>query len=137
MEILKDQKVNVEWKVVCMIWRSNIVWKPTISLLINAWATVISCNSKTKNLERFTQQADIIIIATWNPWLLKVNMIKIWAIVLDVWFTMVDWKVYWDADTKLIDLVWWKITPIPGGVWALTKAMLMKNTLKAYKLQNK
>jgi methylenetetrahydrofolate dehydrogenase (NADP+)/methenyltetrahydrofolate cyclohydrolase len=68
---------------------------------------------------------------------LKVNMIKIWAVVLDVGFTVIEWKIYGDADTKLIDLVWWKVTPVPGGVWALTVAMLMKNTLKAYKLQNK
>jgi 5,10-methylene-tetrahydrofolate dehydrogenase/methenyl tetrahydrofolate cyclohydrolase len=64
-------------------------------------------------------------------------MIKVWTTILDVWFTLIDWKIYWDADTKLIDLVWWKITPVPGWVWALTVAMLMKNALKAYKLQNK
>jgi 5,10-methylene-tetrahydrofolate dehydrogenase/methenyl tetrahydrofolate cyclohydrolase len=64
-------------------------------------------------------------------------MIKVWAIVLDVWFTITNWKIEWDADTKLIDLVWWKVTPVPWWVWALTVAMLMKNTLKAYKLQNK
>lgn len=137
MEILKVQNINLEWKVVCVIWKSNIVWKPTVALLMNAWATVISCNSKTKNLERFTTQADVVIVATGKPWLLKVNMIKVWAVVLDVWFTVIDWKIHWDADTKLIDLVWSKITPVPGWVWALTVAMLMKNTLKAYKLQNK
>lgn len=137
MEILKGQNINVEGKVVCVIGKSSIVWKPAISLLMNAWATVISCNSKTKNLERFTTQADIIIVATWRPWLLKANMVKVWAVVLDVWFTVIDWKIYWDADTKLIDLIWSKITPVPGWVWALTVAMLMKNTLKAYQLQNK
>lgn len=137
MEILKAQNINVEWKVVCVIGKSNIVWKPTVALLMNAWATVISCNSKTKNLERFTTQADVVIVATWNPWLLKVNMIKVGAVVLDVWFTIENWKIYWDADTKLIDLVWNKVTPVPGWVWALTVAMLMKNTMRAYKLQNK
>jgi methylenetetrahydrofolate dehydrogenase (NADP+)/methenyltetrahydrofolate cyclohydrolase len=137
MKILEEQKVELEWKIVTVIWRSSIVWKPVISLLINAWATVICCNSKTKNLDKFTTQADIIITATWKPWLLKVNMVKVWAIVIDVWFTVIDWKIYWDADTKLINLVWWKITPVPWWVWAITVAMLMKNTLKAYNLQNK
>lgn len=137
MEILKAEDINVEWKIVCVIGRSNIVGKPMISLLVNAWATVIACNSKTKRLDKFTTKADIIIVAAWNPGLLKVNMIKIWAVVLDVGFTVIEWKIYGDADTKLIDLVWWKVTPVPGGVWALTVAMLMKNTLKAYKLQNK
>jgi methylenetetrahydrofolate dehydrogenase (NADP+)/methenyltetrahydrofolate cyclohydrolase len=106
-------------------------------LLINAWATVIACNSKTRHLEKFTTQADIVIMATWSPKLLKVNMVKVWAIVLDVWFTVwEDEQIYGDVDTKLIDLAWWKVTPVPGWIWALTVAMLMKNTLKAYKLQN-
>lgn len=137
MEILNHEKINVEWKTVCVIWRSNIVWKPVISLLINAWATVIACNSKTKNIEKFTTQAEIVIVAAWSPWLLKVNMLKVWAVVIDVWFTVINEKIHWDADTKLIDLVWSKVTPVPGWVWALTVACLMKNTLKAYKLQNK
>lgn len=137
MEILNHENVNVEWKTVCVIWRSNIVGKPIISLLINAWATVLACNSKTKNLEKFTTQAEIVIVAAWSPWLLKVNMLKVWAVVIDVWFTVINEKIHWDADTKLIDLVWSKVTPVPGWVWALTVACLMKNTLKAYKLQNK
>ncbi len=137
MEVIKDEKVELEWKIVCVVWRSNIVWKPITAMLINAWATVISCNSKTKNIAKHTTQADIIIVAAWKPEILKVNMLKVWALVIDVWFTVVDWKIYWDADTKLIDLVWSKVTPVPGWVWALTVAMLMKNTLKAFKLQNK
>lgn len=137
MEVLKDEKVNLEWKVVCVIGRSNIVWKPITSMLINEWATVISCNSKTKDLQKHTTQADIIIVAAWKPQILKVNMLKVWAIVIDVWFTIVEGKIHWDADTKLIDLVWNSITPVPGWVWALTVAMLMKNTLKAYKQQNR
>jgi methylenetetrahydrofolate dehydrogenase (NADP+)/methenyltetrahydrofolate cyclohydrolase len=137
IEIIKNEEIELEWKVVCVIWRSNIVWKPIVSLLINAWATVICCNSKTKNLDKFTTQSDIIIVAAWKPELLKVNMLKVWATVIDVWFTVINEKIYWDADTKLIDLVWNKVTPVPGWVWALTVAMLMKNTLKAYKIQNK
>lgn len=135
MEIFKSEKINVEWKVVCVIWRSNIVWKPITSLLINAWATVISCNSKTKDLSKYTTQADIVVIAVWKPELLKVNMLKLWAVVIDVWFTVIDWKIHGDADTKPIDSLWNKITPVPGWVWALTVAMLIKNTLKSYILQ--
>ena len=128
-------KINLESKVVTVIWRSNIVWKPTTSLLINAWATVISCNSKTKHLRRYTTISDIVIVAAWKPELLKVDMIKFWWIVIDVWFTVIDGKVYWDADTELINIVWNKITPVPGWVWVLTVCMLMKNVLKAFKLQ--
>lgn len=132
MEIFKSENLDLEWKVVCVIWRSNIVWKPITSLLINAWATVISCNSKTKHLSKYTTQADIVVVAAWKPWLLKVNMLKLWAVIIDVWFTVIDGKIHGDADTKLIDSLWNKITPVPGWVWALTVAMLIKNTLKSY-----
>lgn len=137
MEILKNENINLEWKVVTVVWRSNIVWKPTASLLINAWATVISCNSKTKHLRKYTTISDIIIMAAWKPELLKVDMLKVWATVIDVWFTVLNDKIYWDADTKLIDIVWNKVTPVPGWVGILTVCMLMKNTLKAFKLQQK
>lgn len=137
MEIFKAEKIDLEWKIVCVIGRSNIVWKPISSLLINAWATVISCNSKTKHLRKYTTIADIIVIATWQPEMLKVDMAKSGAIIIDVWFSVLDGKIYGDADTKLFDLVWNKITPVPGWVWVLTVCMLMKNTLKAFKNQQK
>lgn len=137
MEILKSLDYDLEGKVACVVWRSNIVWKPISSLLINAWATVISCNSKTKSIRKYTTMADLVIMATWQPNLLKVDMIKVWALVIDVWFSVIDWKIYGDADTKLIDLAWNTITPVPGWVWALTVAMLIKNALKAYNLQKK
>lgn len=133
IKILKSEDIHLVWKVVCVIWRSNIVWKPITNLLINAWSTVISCNSKTINLSNFTKQADIIIVATWQQWLIKENMLKKWSIIIDVWFSVIDSKIYWDAKTKEIDLAWHKITPVPGWVWALTVAMLMNNTLKAHK----
>lgn len=135
MKILKSLDIDLNWQVVCVIGRSNIVWKPVINLLINAWATVISCNSKTLNLSRFTKIADIVVIAIWKPGLLKEDMLKKWSIVIDVWFTVVDEKIFWDADTDNIDKAWHSITPVPGWIWPLTVAMLMKNTFKAHKNQ--
>ena len=133
MEIIKYEEVDLPGKVVCVIGRSNIVWKPVVNLLINAWATVISCNSNTINLEQFIKEADIVIIATGKPEMLKENMLKKWSTVIDVWFTIIDWDIYWDADTENIDKAWHNITPVPGWVWPLTVAMLMNNTLKASK----
>jgi len=135
MEIIKSEDIDLVWKVVCVIGRSNIVWKPVTNLLINAWATVISCNSKTMDLTSYTNKADIVVVAAWKPNLLKENMLKKWWIVIDVWFTVVDEIIYWDADTVNIDKAWHKVTPVPGWVWALTVAMLMKNTLKSSKEQ--
>ena len=131
MEIFRSEKIEFIWKNVVVIWKSNIVWKPISNLLINAWATVTVCNSKTKDLSFFTKNADIIIVAAWVPWLLNSNMINSTSIIIDVWFTVIDWKIYWDADTKNIDSLWAKITPVPGWVWALTVASLMSNTIKA------
>lgn len=133
IEIFKSENIDLVWKVVCVIGRSNIVWKPTTALLINAWATVISCNSKTKDISKFTKEADIVVVAAWKPWLLKENMLKKWSIIIDVWFTVIDDKILWDAETKEINDAWHRITPVPGWVWALTVAMLMSNTLKAHK----
>ena len=133
MYIFKHEFIDLVWKVVCVIGRSNIVWKPITSLLINAGATVISCNSKTKDISSFTKQADIVIVAAWSPWLLKENMLKKWSIVIDVWFTVIDNIIHGDAITKEINEAGHKITPVPGWVWALTVALLMKNTLKAHK----
>lgn len=137
MEIIKNQKIDLEGKIACVVGRSNIVWKPISALLTNAWATVIHCNSKTKWLKKYTTMADIVIMATWNPKLLKVDMIKVWATVIDVWFTVVDGKIFGDADTKLIDLAGNNITPVPGWVWVMTVAMLIKNTLKAFVMAKK
>ena len=137
IQIFKSEDIDVTWKVVCVIWRSNIVWKPITSLLINKSATVISCNSRTRNIEKYIKEADIVIVAAWKPWLLKESMLKKWSIIIDVWFTIIDWKIHWDAETEKIDKAWHRITPVPGWVWALTVAMLMKNTLKAHKKLSK
>lgn len=137
MEILKAENIDLAWKEVSVIWKSNIVWKPVTALLINAWATVISCNSKTRDLTMHTMNSDIVVVAVWIPNLLKENMLKKGSVIIDVWFTVIDWKIYWDADTESIDLAWHKITPVPGWVWVLTVAMLMSNTLKAYKNNSK
>ncbi len=136
IEILKSMDMDFFWKVVCVIWKSNIVWKPVIAMLINKWATVISCNSKTMHIDKYTKLADIVIVATWKPWLVKEKMLKKDSIVIDVWFTVIDDKIYGDAETEEIEKAWHSITPVPGWVWTLTVAMLMKNTLKAYKMQN-
>jgi methylenetetrahydrofolate dehydrogenase (NADP+)/methenyltetrahydrofolate cyclohydrolase len=137
IDILKFLKVDFYWKNVVIIGRSNIVWKPIANLLINLGSTVSVCNSKTKNIEFYTKKADIVIVATWKPWLIDESFIKKESIIIDVWFTVIDWKIHWDCLTKQIDDFWAQITPVPGWVWALTVAMLMKNTLKASKINKK
>lgn len=103
------------------------------SLLINQEATVTVCNSKTDDISKYTSIADIVITATWVAWLITKEIITDKTIIIDVWFTIVDWKIYWDADFDNIEPNWNLITPVPGWVWALTVSLLMKNTLQAYK----
>lgn len=131
-----DEHKHLQWKNVVVIWRSNIVWKPVAAMLINAWTTVTVCNSRTQNINDFTKNADIVVCAAWVPWLLKLENINDKTIVIDVWFTVVDWKIFGDADFEEINNNWNLITPVPGGVWRLTVANLLKNTYKAF-LQNK
>lgn len=135
IEILKYQKIDLSWKVVTVIWKSNIVWKPLTMLLINAGATVTSCNSKTKNLEQFTKNSDIVVCAAWKPGILTLDMINNNTIVIDVWFTVIDDKIYGDANFEEINNNWNLITPVPWWVGPLTVANLMNNILKSKKLQ--
>ncbi len=135
MELLKEYKIEVSWKNIVVIWRSNIVWKPIANLLINAWATVTVCNSKTKNLEDFTKKAEIVIVATWVPRLLKKSMINKNTVVIDVGFSVVDWEIIWDADFEEIYNSWNSITPVPWWVWPMTVACLMKNVVKIWEIK--
>jgi len=136
IELLDKENIDYSSKKIVVIWRWMISWKPIAAMLINKWATLTICNSKTHNIRKFTSDADIIISAAWKPWLLSLDMIKTNSIVIDVGFTLIDGKIYWDADTKNIDLVGIKISPVPNWVWPLTVAMLMKNTFKAYHKNN-
>ncbi len=133
IEIFKYLDINPSGKIVTIIWKSNIVWKPMAALLMNAWATVTICNSRTPSIGDFTTKSDVVITAAWKPNLLTLDMLNSKTLVIDVWFTVEDWRIMWDADFENINIAWIDITPVPFGVWPLTVAMLMKNTLKAYK----
>lgn len=133
IELCKYYNINLEGKNVVIIWRSNIVWKPLANLLINAWSTVTVCNSKTKDISFYTKNSDIVITAMWSPNFLTLDKIKDDTIVIDVWFTVIDGKIYWDADFENISKNGNNITSVPGWVWTLTVAMLMANIIKAYK----
>lgn len=136
IEILNYLKVDLNGKLVTVIGRSNIVGKPLVALLINSWATTVCCNSKTKDIAEFTKKSDIVICAAWSPGLLSLDMINDKTMVIDVWFTVIDDKIYGDAKFDEINNNWNMITPVPGWVGALTVANLMNNVLKADRLQN-
>jgi len=135
IELLKSENIEIIWKQIVILWKSNIVWKPITMLLINAGATVISCNSKTPDISKYTKTADIIISATGIPWIISLKNIWKNTIIIDVGFWIVDNKIVGDAIYEPIEKNGNLITPVPGWVGPMTVAILMKNTLKAYKNQ--
>ena len=102
MTMLAYYRIEVRSKRVAVIGRSNIVGKPMALMLINAGATVTSCNSSTENLARITRDADIVIVAAGRPGLLTRDMVSEKSIVVDVGSTFVDGVVHGDADFEAL-----------------------------------
>ena len=143
MELLKRYKVSTEGKHTVVIGRSDIVGKP-ISILMGLKtnpgnSTVTLAHSRTKNIEDLIKQADIVISALGVPNFIKDYMIKDGAIIIDVGITRVPddsvkgYKIVGDVDFENVSKKSSYITPVPGGVGPMTIAMLLSNTLQAYK----
>lgn len=138
MRIFEEYKITLSGKNVVVIGSSDIVGKPMAALLINAKATVTVCNSRTKDLKSHTKNADIVIIAVGVPNLLKEDMVKDGAVVIDVGINRLDnGKLVGDADFEGLKTKCSHLTPVPGGVGPMTIAMLLKNTIKAANLREK
>ena len=138
MRMFEEYGIELSGKNVVVIGSSDIVGKPMASLLINAKATVTVCNSRTKDLKAHTLAADIVVIAVGVPLLLKADMVKDGAIVIDVGINRLDTgKLVGDADFESLKEKCSHLTPVPGGVGPMTIGMLLKNTIKAAKLREK
>jgi len=138
MRMFEEHNIELSGKDVVVIGSSDIVGKPMASLLINKKATVTVCNSRTKDLKAHTSKADIVIIAVGVPFLLKEDMVKDGAVVIDVGINRLDTgKLVGDADFEGLKNKCSHLTPVPGGVGPMTIAMLLKNTIKAAKLREK
>lgn len=143
LELLERYKIETQGKYCVVIGRSRIVGKP-ISILMGRKgnpgnATITMAHSYTPNIEELTKQADIVITALGKPNFLRGEMLKEGAVVIDVGITRVDddsekgYKLVGDVDFEDCKEKASYITPVPGGVGPMTRAMLMKNTLLAYK----
>ncbi len=136
MKLIEETKEKIEGKTAVVIGRSNIVGKPMAMLLLNANATVTICHSKTKNLKEVCASADILVAAIGRAKFVTADMVKSGAIVIDVGINRVDGKLVGDVDFENVKDKCSFITPVPGGVGPMTRAMLMQNTYEAYLLQN-
>ena len=137
IELLKYADTPLSGRRCVIIGRSNIVGKPLSLLLLGENATVTVCHSKTKELKDEVRRADIVIAAAGKEKLVTDDMIKDGATVIDVGINRnADGKLCGDVDFESVAPKCRAITPVPGGVGPMTVAMLMKNTLKAFKNHN-
>ncbi len=132
MELIAESGIDVSGKKCVVVGRSNIVGKPMSMLLLHKNGTVTICHSRTKDLAKECREADILVAAVGVPELIRGDMVKDGAVVIDVGMNRLENKklvgdvAFSEASEKAA-----AITPVPGGVGPMTIAMLMKNTVKA------
>ena len=134
MELIKSEGIDLTGKECVVIGRSNIVGKPMAMLLLHANATVTVCHSRTQDLKAVCKRADVLIVAIGKAKFVAADMVKEGAVVIDVGMDRDEnGKLCGDVDFESVEKVASYITPVPGGVGPMTIAMLMQNTLTAYK----
>lgn len=142
MRMIEHYKIPVAGANAVVVGRSNVVGKPIALMLLQKDATVTICHSKTRNLAEHTKQADILVVAAGQPYMIKPEMVKEGAYVIDVGTTRITEtrnggqetsRVVGDVDPEVQKKA--HTSPVPGGVGPLTVAMLLQNTLKAAKMR--
>lgn len=133
IELLDYYKIDVSGMDAVIVNRSNLVGKPLAFLLLERNATVTVCHSKTKDLDKKLRNADLVVTAVGNRqrFTLTADMIKEGAVIIDVGTARVGGKLTGDADFDSVKQKASWITPVPGGVGLMTRAMLLKNTVSA------
>lgn len=135
IRMLEAYNIPMEGAHAVIIGRSNIVGKPLLQCLLNKNATVTVCHSKTKDIKKATEDADIVIAALGKPNFIKADMVREGAVVIDVGINRTEeGKIVGDVDFEEVSKKASYITPVPGGVGPMTIAMLMTNVVKAAKM---
>ncbi len=137
LELIESTNTEIKGKNCVVVGRSLIVGQPVAKILQDRNATVTVCHSHTKNLEFFTRNADILVVAVGIPNFIKGSMVKVNSVVIDVGINKVDGKIVGDVEFSSVAKVASHLTPVPGGVGPLTVVSLLKNTLDAFKKINK
>ena len=132
MEMLAEYGIDPKGKRCVVVGRSNIVGKPMALLLLQKHGTVTICHSRTQNLPEICREADILVAAVGKNHMITKDMVKPGAVVIDVAMNRnEEGKLCGDVDYADVEKIASAITPVPGGVGPMTRAMLMKNTLLA------
>ena len=132
MKLFEEYNIDLQGKDVCVVGASDIVGKPMGTLLLNANATVTTCHIHTKDLKSHTLKADIICVGVGVVNLIKEDMVKDGAIIIDIGINRLEsGKLVGDVDFDNVSKKCSYITPVPGGVGPMTIAMLLENTIKS------
>jgi len=138
LEMLKEYKIGIPGKRCVVLGRSNIVGKPMATLLMQNDGTVTTCHTKTENLARYTREADILVSAAGHRNLVTADMVKEGVVVIDVAMNRDEnGKFCGDVDFENVSKKASYITPVPGGVGPMTRAILLRNILTASKRHQK
>ena len=135
MELLREAGAELEGASGVVVGRSILVGKPLGQLLLGANATVTHCHSRTRDLAAVCHQADVLIAAAGSPQLITADMVREGAVVIDVGTNRTDDGLVGDVDFGAVSEKARAITPVPGGVGPMTRAMLLVNTVRAARLQ--
>ena len=136
IELLRAYGVEIRGKHAVLVGRGETVGKPLIFMLLNHDATVTVCHTKTVDLPHYTRQADILISAAGRPRLIKKDMVKPGAVVVDAGINEAEGGgICGDVDFEGVKEVAGAISPVPGGVGSLTTVIIQKNVLRAARLQ--
>lgn len=136
LKLLEHYNIEIAGKNAVVVGRSNIVGRPMAQMLLNENATVTICHSKTKNLAEITRTADILVCAVGSPKLIKNNMVKENAVIIDVGMNRDEnGKLCGDVDFENVKEKVSFITPVPGGVGPMTICSLMVNTFELAQMQ--
>lgn len=133
VKLLEKTNLNVRGKHAVIVGASNIVGRPMAMELLLLGCTVTVTHRFTENLEQHVRQADLLVVAVGKPHLVKGEWVKEGAIVIDVGINRIDGKIVGDVEFDVASQKASYITPVPGGVGPMTVAMLMQNTLQAYR----
>jgi len=130
--LLEHEGIPIEGQNVVIVGASNIVGKPMGLMLMKQNATICICHAKTRDLAQFTILADILIVAVGSPGLIRAEMVKTGAVVIDVGINRLpDHRIVGDVDFNSVSQKASYITPVPGGVGPMTVTMLLHNTVQS------
>jgi methylenetetrahydrofolate dehydrogenase (NADP+)/methenyltetrahydrofolate cyclohydrolase len=136
LELLDSHRVALEGADAVVVGRSNLVGRPMASLLVHRNATVTVCHSRTRDLAGVCSRADVLVAATGRPRMIGPRYVKPGAVVIDVGINRTEEGLVGDVDFERVAEKASLITPVPGGVGPMTPAMLLRNTVRAARLQS-